>query len=172
MRTVHHRHERPHRTFEAPPIVSRSSSSGSSSCSSSKSCPPSHSSSGRMSAHATPLLHGPATPRRGGSAAAEPAASTPLKTPSSSRQTKKAMRISSGNRFYANLVSNRQKEEERHRRQRALVEAMEIERALKERNACFERVPSSSGMIRRTQSAEMQAAFFHLSVVSTPSLVA
>ena len=82
------------------------------------------------------------------------------------------MQISSGNRFYANLVSNRQKEEERLRRQKALVQAMELERALQERNDCFERVPSSSCMITRTQSAEMQAAFFHLSVASQPSVVA
>jgi hypothetical protein len=149
----------------------RSSSVSRTSSGSSSSCKLARSSLGGSSVPANPPAFGPG----GGDhlRSTRPSASTSAKSRSSSRQPKKTMRISSGNLFYANLVANRQKEEERGRRK-----IMATERAIKERSfvgcnrdACFERVPSNSCMIERTPSAEMQAAFFHLHVASPPSFV-
>ena len=92
-------------------------------------------------------------------------APTPVKTFSHSCQpvTKKTTQVSSGNRFYANLVATRLKEEEKLRRQKALLKVREMERALEERDDCFTRVPSNVSMITRTQSSQMHSAFFQLS---------
>ena len=119
---------------------------------------PSPSTLSRASSSSASALLAPETQVHRGSArrSSDPSTTISVRTPSSF-QTKKTMRISSGSRFYANLISQRQKEEESLWQQFSQQRALVLKKAASGHNTCFERAPSSSCMLVRTQSTPAES---------------